>query len=198
VSPWAKAARTRKRNARARERAARERSARARRAALIRWYGSEAKAEKAQAKKKKSTAKRVVHKKKVVAKSDKKPKKRPGPKPKTKNEAALAADNARLRRRLRKEEKKRQFDSARIRSIKQKLTKAGDIKGLERFGAEFGFPPRMRHESDLKYAKRIVRQILGENVYTVEAAIEYYRAISDGTGVPQRQVFSLFMSPKVA
>jgi hypothetical protein len=56
----------------------------------------------------------------------------------------------------------------------------------------------MKHETDMAYAKRVIRQLSGENVYTVEAAIEYYRAISDETGLSGQRVFSLFMSPQVA
>jgi len=71
----------------------------------------------------------------------------------------------------------------------------------ERRGAEENLPPRMRHEKDENYARRIIRQLMGRKIYTVEAgnlAMEYYKAISDASGVHEQRVFTLFMSPQVA
>jgi len=82
--------------------------------------------------------------------------------------------------------------------LEKRIVKGGVLEKVERFGAAGELPPRMKHETDMAYAKRVIRQLSGENVYTVEAAIEYYRAISDETGLSGQRVFSLFMSPQVA
>ena len=117
----------------------------------------------------------------------------------------------RLKRKLREKEKiiarqrvREQITEANLEKGIMKERGKGKIRILdtwERHGAEENLPPRMRHETDLQYARRIIKQIMGKKIYTPEAgnlAMEYYKAISDASGVHEQRVFTLFMSPQVA
>jgi len=82
--------------------------------------------------------------------------------------------------------------------FKEHIRPKGTIESMKRFGAEFKLPPKMKHETDIQFAKRVIKQMMGKNMYTVEAAIEHYKTISEATGISETKAFSLFMSPQAA
>jgi hypothetical protein len=204
-SPWAKAARTRKRNKRAKERAERERSARAKRAALIRWYGSAKYPKKTD---KKTSKKRIYPKKKQPSKKKPTPKKTP-PKVSKKRRKPLSKSQLAKRRKLRELERQNQALKKKIelqkrrekyqrQQVKKLIEIPEEVKRYERFQGLHDLPAKMKHESSEEYASRLIKQLMGDSVYAHEAAIEYYKAISEMTEVHEGKVFTLFMSPTAA
>lgn len=103
-----------------------------------------------------------------------------------------------MRRKDRIAAKKEKIYEQHTRLFFEHVKAGGTLEQIKRFGTKSHLPPKMKHETDIQYAKRVIRQLMGKNAYTTEAAIEHYKMIAQVSGVSTQKAFTLFMSPKAA